>query len=146
VIGKEVGIFDVSGQIHHWTPEFHVCMVFAFAPAEILIIELVVQIRLGELQEVVQMHREELCQNKPCYLSDPTSSLIRVMNYAEYKAMNAKEVQSVLRDQHIVITAFPMQLIVPTDAVNFDEAGLQLLKNLKAPIIFQGKFESRDHR
>ena len=68
------------------------------------------------------------------------------MNYAEYKAMNAKEVQSVLRDQHIVIMVFPMQLIVPTDAVNFDEAGLQLLKNLEAPIVFQGKFESRDHR
>jgi hypothetical protein len=72
--------------------------------------------------------------NKLCYLSDPPLSRISVFQYADYKAMNAKAVQNVTRDQHIVITEYPIELIVPTDTVKFDEAGLQLLKNLEVPI------------
>ncbi len=69
---------------------------------------------------------------KPRYLSEPKSSYITVIKYADYKAMSVKAVQDELRNRHIVITEFPTELIVPTDNVKFDEAGLQLLKNLEA--------------
>lgn len=57
--------------------------------------------------------------------------------------MSTKAVQDVLRNQHMVITEFPIELVVPTDDVKFDEAGLQLLKNLEANIVFQGKVEDK---
>ena len=78
--------------------------------------------------------------NKLRYLTEPNSSFIKVIKYTDYKAMSAKMVQDVLRNQHIVITEYPIELIVPTDTVKFDEAGLQLLKNLEAHIQFQGKY------
>ena len=53
--------------------------------------------------------------------------------------MSVNAVQSLLRDYHIAITGFPTEQAVETDQVDFDEAGLQLLKNLEAPIEFQGK-------
>ena len=77
--------------------------------------------------------------DQPRYISDPGTSHIRVLGYAEYKAMPVNEVQSLLRDYHIVITGFPTEQVVETDHVDFDEAGLQLLKNLEVPIKFQGK-------
>lgn len=54
--------------------------------------------------------------------------------------MPVKLVQAVLRHQHILITDFPTELIVPSDQpVAFDEAGLQLLTNIENTIEFQGK-------
>ena len=53
--------------------------------------------------------------------------------------MSVKEVQDVLRVQHIVITDFPLELVGPTHGpVAFDEAGLHHLRNLESPIKFQG--------
>jgi alpha-D-ribose 1-methylphosphonate 5-phosphate C-P lyase len=78
--------------------------------------------------------------DKPRYLTDPESSFVKVIKYTDYKAMSVKMVQDVLRNQHIVITDYPIELIVPTDTVEFDEAGLQLLKNLEAHIQFQGQY------
>jgi len=63
-----------------------------------------------------------------------------VIKYADYKAMSNKVVQDVLYNQHIVITEYPIELIVPTDTIKFDETGLQLLKNLEEHIKFQGKY------
>ncbi len=63
-----------------------------------------------------------------------------MIKYADYKAMSNKVVQDVLYNQHIVITEYPIELIVPTDTIKFDETGLQLLKNLEEHIKFQGKY------
>jgi hypothetical protein len=79
-------------------------------------------------------------KGKPRYISDPKTSHIRIISYVQYKALSVKEVQTMLRDRHIVITDFPVEEIIPTDGpVAFDEAGLQVLRNLEAPIKFQGK-------
>ena len=72
-------------------------------------------------------------------MSQPDTSHIRVLSYADYKAMSVQAIQSLLRDYHIAITGFPTQNIVEADHVDFDETGLQLLTNLEAPIEFQGK-------
>ena len=79
-------------------------------------------------------------ENQPRYVSDPDTSQICVLTYAEYKLKSVEEIQSLLRDNHLAITGFPTDQVVPTDRVDFDEAGLQLLTNLEAPIEFQGKF------
>jgi hypothetical protein len=89
-----------------------------------------------------ELHRhavERYVDGKPCYISDPDKSRIRVMKYADFKALTAKAVQGVLRNHHILITEYPIELVVPADDVQFDEAGLQLLKNLETNIPFQGK-------
>ena len=83
---------------------------------------------------------ENYVQDRPRYTSDPDTSHVRVLTYAEYKVKSVGEIQSLLRDYHLVITDFPTNQVVPTDRVNFNEAGLQLLTNLEAPIEFQGKF------
>ena len=78
--------------------------------------------------------------DRPRYITDKDSSHIRVLSYGEYKIMPVVAIQSILRFRHIVITGFPTELVVPTDQeVAFDEAGLQLLTNLEAPIEFQGR-------
>jgi hypothetical protein len=44
-----------------------------------------------------------------------------------------------LRRQHLLITHIPIEQVVQVDQpIWFDAAGLQLLKNLQAPIPFQG--------
>ena len=78
--------------------------------------------------------------DQPRYISDPDASHIRILTYAEYKVKSAGEIQSLLRDYHLAITDFPTDQVVPTDRIDFDEAGLQLLTNLEAPIEFQGKW------
>jgi hypothetical protein len=76
----------------------------------------------------------------PRYLSNPNSSAVRIIEYEKYKALSVKEVQDVLRVQHIVITHFPLETVGPTHGpVAFDEAGLRHLRNLESPIKFHGK-------
>jgi len=53
--------------------------------------------------------------------------------------MPVRAVQMLLRDYHIAIMGVPTEQIVNVDQVEFDEAGMQLLTNLEAPIEFQGK-------
>jgi len=77
--------------------------------------------------------------DQPRYISAPDTSHVRVLSYADYKLMSVEAVQSLHRDRHLAITDFPTEQVVPTDQVDFDEAGLQLLTNLEAPIEFQGK-------
>ena len=77
---------------------------------------------------------------KPRYISDPDTTSIHILSYADYKLLSVRAVQYLLRNQHLVITDFPTEHVAPTDQViEFDEAGLQLLTNLEAPIEFQGK-------
>ena len=76
---------------------------------------------------------------KPHFISDPDNSHIRVMKYVDFKALTAKAVQGVLQNHHILITEYPIELVVPTDDVQFNEAELQLLKNLETNIPFQGQ-------
>jgi hypothetical protein len=78
--------------------------------------------------------------DKPRYISHLDTTTIRIISYTDYKLLSVKAVQSLLRDQHLVITDFPTEQVAQTDQViEFDEAGLQLLTNLEAPIEFQGK-------
>lgn len=89
-----------------------------------------------KLHKLVEKH---YVKGQPRYISDPHTSYIRVLTYDEYKALSVNAVQSLIRNYHLVITGFPIEQIVDTDHVNFDESGLQLLKNIEAPIEFQGK-------
>jgi len=83
--------------------------------------------------------KKNYMNDQPHYISDPDKSHIHVLSYVEYKAMSANAVQLLLRDYHIATTGFPTEQVIETDQVDFNKAGLQLLKNLKAPIKFQGK-------
>jgi hypothetical protein len=142
VVGKEIDIFDASGQIYQWTPEFHV----RFSLDQLIYSLLTISQFKSDLRGFEKLHRgirKDYVEGKPRYLSDPGSSCIKVTTYADYKRMSTKAVQDVLRKQHIVITEFPIELVVPTDDVVFDEAGLQLLKNLEANIVFQGKVQGK---
>ena len=81
---------------------------------------------------------ENYVEDQPRYISDPKTSHVKVLSYVEYKCMAVSEVQLLLRDQHLVITDFPIQQVVEAEQVDFDEAGLQVLTNLEAPIEVQG--------
>ena len=77
--------------------------------------------------------------NAPLYISAPEKSHIKVLTHQEYKAMSVKVVQTLLRWKHLLIMDVPIEQVVQVDQpIQFDTAGLQLLKNLQAPILFQG--------
>lgn len=81
-------------------------------------------------------HYVEECykDGKPRYLSDESSSHIKLISHAEYMNMSVKDVQDLLRQKHILLTDTPLC------PLNFDEKGLQVLTNLDAMIEFQGSF------
>ena len=98
------------------------------------------QSNLDIFKKLHELVVENYVQDRPRYTSDPDTSHVHVLTYVEYKVKSVGEIQSLLCDYHLTITDFPTDQVVPTDQVDFDEAGLQLLTNLEAPIEFQGKF------
>ena len=95
-----------------------------------------------DLRNFKKMHDlvvENYINDAPRYISAPDKSHIRVLTYRDYKAKSVKAVQALLRHQHLLITDIPIEQVVQVDQpIQFDAAGLQLLKNLQAPIPFQG--------
>jgi len=94
---------------------------------------------LDNFKKLHDLVKQNYVNNQPRYISDPGTSHICVISYADYKFMPIKAVQFFHRAYHLAITGFPTKQVVETDQVNFDKAGLQLLTNLEAPIEFQGK-------
>jgi hypothetical protein len=77
---------------------------------------------------------------KPRYITDPRTSHLKVLTYEAYKALSVKEIQALLATKHLLITGYPTEKVVQIDSpAKFDEAGLQLLKNLEVRIPFHGK-------
>jgi hypothetical protein len=69
----------------------------------------------------------------PRYLEEGNCSSVQVITHDRYKAMSTSEVQDRLRLHHLVITG------MPTEAVEFDETGLQELTNLESKVHIQGE-------
>jgi len=61
-------------------------------------------------------------QGLPLHLSDPTRSALAVMSEAEFKKMEADEVQKLLRTKHILISD-----CADNESLNFDEQGMRTL-------------------
>lgn len=72
-------------------------------------------------------------QGKPRYLDEHLQSSIKLVSYEKYRTMTTQEVQGYLRYRHLLITG------MPTEAVEFDEAGLQELTNLQSKVHFHGE-------
>ena len=66
----------------------------------------------------------------PRYLDGQSS--IEVIDNAEYLKLSIPQIQEKLRLRHLVITGRP------TETVDFDESGLQVLTNLDSKVQFQG--------
>ena len=83
---------------------------------------------------------ERYVDGKPRYITDPDTSHVCVLTHEEYKAKTVKEIQDLLATHHILITGYATENVVQVDRPpKFDEAGLQLLKNLQACIPFHGR-------
>lgn len=70
---------------------------------------------------------------KPRYLSDPSTSVFRIVSEDEFKAMSDTMIQDILRQQHIVVTGRKRS------EYSFDLDGLETLAALDKPIIIHGK-------
>jgi len=66
------------------------------------------------------------------YASDPASSVLKVMPYAQYCRLAVNELQALMARSHIVIANFP------AEPLTFDEEGLQALKSLDGTIKIRG--------
>jgi hypothetical protein len=90
---------------------------------------------------------ENYVDNKPRYITAPDTSHVKLLTYQAYQAKSVKEIQALLRGHHLLITGYPTEKVIQNDTpVKFDEAGLQLLKNLEAHIPFQGKYKQLSRR
>ncbi len=71
----------------------------------------------------------------PPHTSGSDQSSIHIFSNAEFDFLTTQQVQDIFQMKHIVVTD------VPTEDVQFDAKGLQLLTNLGATIKFQGWFK-----
>jgi len=69
---------------------------------------------------------------RPRYLSDPSTSILRVIPWEKFDQMPVHEVQALLAQSHIVVTDHP------TRAISFDEDGLEKLRSLDLVTEIQG--------
>ena len=60
--------------------------------------------------------------------------MVEVLTYERYQEMSTSELQDKLRYWHLVITG------MPTEEVQFDESGLQVLTNWDSSVHMQGDF------
>lgn len=131
VSGREVTIFELSGDSFQWTPKFHVGVTFVFSFTRLISSQFD-----EDLEDFVTFHRHvEQCyhRDQPLCISYSELSPVKVLSQAEYSKMSANEVQTLLKTKHMVITD------IPNDTVQFDEDGLQILTNLDAQIDIRGK-------
>jgi hypothetical protein len=72
-------------------------------------------------------------KGEPRHISVPETSSIRVLKHEEYAAMSAQQVQTLLREKHILITG------EPTTPIAFDGPGLRTLAPLSSTVDIQGQ-------
>jgi hypothetical protein len=68
----------------------------------------------------------------PRHVSDPNSSAFFVMTEADFKNKTVKDLQTIFRHQHILVTE------IPTSELKFDAKGLSSLTALSAVTDIQG--------
>jgi hypothetical protein len=67
------------------------------------------------------------------YLSDPSTSILKVLTQDEFDTLSDKEVQNILHHQHIIVVRGK----VPK--YGFDPEGLETLAPLDKPIVIHGE-------
>jgi len=87
---------------------------------------------LDRFQRLFTYVRQFYHQEKPRHLSAPHLSSIQVIGHEQYAAMNPQQIQSLLRQKHILVTG------CPTSGISFDIKGLRTLAPLDVPIDIQG--------
>lgn len=69
----------------------------------------------------------------PLHVTRPSESVFCILSKVDYESKSHQEIQDLLRQKHIVVTAG-----APFHPMKFDEDGLETLKALDATIDIQG--------
>lgn len=70
---------------------------------------------------------------KPRHVSDPSTSVFKILTEEEFECISDKEIQDILRHQHIVVVGGKKP------KYGFDPNGLETLAPLDKPIIIHGE-------
>jgi hypothetical protein len=89
---------------------------------------------MDSLMIIVDEVKKGYIDEKPAHISAPDKSVFKILTQEEYDATSIRQVQEILRRQHIVIVNRPKP------PINFDANGLRTLTRLTEAVPIQGVF------
>jgi hypothetical protein len=87
---------------------------------------------MHSIHSVVRQLAEDYVDGKPPHTVEGAISVFHILTQEEYDKKSVREIQDILRQQHIVIVDRPQS------RVKFDANGLRTLTRLNEPVSVQG--------